>query len=434
VIGPDLRLVRLAAAWTVASAASIVWPALVPAWLVASVFAALAAAADAVRLARAPAIDVRRTIPERAILGRDATIVVTLRNPGPRDVDVEVVDELPADVAATEPRHANVRITADATIELREPIRPAVRGDLRLGPVIVLERSPLGLWRRRRVVATDEVLRVYPDASRYVRTESLRPNRILALLGARPARERGAGMEFESLRDYVVGDDVRRIDWAASARRGRLVTRLYQHERNRTVLIALDASRLMATVVDGRTKLDHAVEAALVLAYGAVTAGDRVGMLVFDDRVRAALEPAPRRHLGAFVDVLRTVQPRPVEADYVALARRVAAQRRSALVIVLSDFVEADTATLVEPLVMLARRHRILFAAIRDRLFATLTPAPEEGALAPYRRLVLDELLVEREATLARLRRAGVEALDVAPERITAPVLNAYLAMRQAAA
>jgi hypothetical protein len=193
-------------------------------------------------------------------------------------------------------------------------------------------------------------------------------------------------MEFESLRDYVESDEVRRIDSAATARRGRPFTRLFRHERNRTVLVALDASRLMGSLVDGRTKLDHAIDAALALAYGAITAGDRIGMLVFDGAVRALLEPGPRRHLGAFVDLLRTVEPRLVEADYMTLAQALGGGRRQrALVIVLTDFVDADPAAVLHPLALLARRHRVLFVAVRDRAYGGLVPrAPKPLDL--YRR------------------------------------------------
>jgi uncharacterized protein (DUF58 family) len=434
-IAPDARLVRLVAAWTAGAVAVVAWPALLPAWCVGLGAIVAAALFDFALLARSTPVDASRRLPEHALVGRETEVVLTLANPEPRTVVVEVVDELPPSVAPEEPRHAAIEVPARGSVEVREPIVPTERGDVRLGPVIVLARSPGALWRRRRLSAGGEVLRVHPDASRYLRAEALRPRRVLATLGVRPSRDRGSGMEFESLRDYVVGDDVRRIDWAATARRGRPVTRLYQHERNRTVLIALDASRLMGSIVDGRTKLDHAVDAALALAYGAIAAGDRVGMLVFDDEVRATLEPAPRRNLGAFVELVRAVKPRLVEADYVALARRLAAGRqRRALVIVLGDFVDAEAAALVEPMTVVARHHRVLFAAVRDRLYAAVTPGPRDDALAPYRRLVLDELLADRETTLARLRRAGLETLDLAPERITAPVLNAYLAMRRSAA
>ncbi len=428
-----------AAAWTAAAMAVVVWPALWPALAGGLALLGALAAWDLALLRRRPPLGLARRLPGRAFVGCAAEIALTLENPAREPVSVEVMDEVPADLAAEEPRFTGVLVPPAASVTLRYPIRPSVRGDRRLGPSIALERSPLGWLRRRTVAGAGAVLAVYPDATRYLRPEALAPKRVLAAMGVRPSRRRGEGMEFESLRDYVAGDEPRRIDWAASARRGRLVTRLYQHERHHNVLIALDASRLMAGLVGGRSKLDHAVDGALALAYAGLASGDRVGMLVFDREVRGLVTPrAHRRHLGLFVDLLRAVEPAAVEPDYRALAREIAArQRRRALLIVLTDFVEADPGALVGPLVQLARRHRVLLVALRDAAYDALAPPAPGGREEPldlYRRVVLDELLRGREITLARLRRHGLQTLDLSPAALTASVLNRYLALRHAPA
>ena len=433
-VAPAARLVGAAAAWSAAAVAVVLWPALWIAHAAALAVLAVLVVWDAALLARRPPITAERRLPPRAFVGRDAELTLALHNPGAEAVEVEVIDELPSDLAPTEPRLAGVRVAGGAALLLRQVVLPTLRGDRLLGPVLLLERSPLGLLRRRGRAAAGAVLRVYPDASRFLRPEALDPRRVLAALGARPARRRGTGMEFESLRDYVVGDDPRRVDWAATARRGRLVTRLYQHERNHTVLIALDASRLMGGAIAGRTKLDHAIDAALALTFAALGAGDRVGMLVFDRTVRGTLAPrAHRRHLGLFVELLRTAHTESVEPDYRAFARSIAVRQR-ALVVVFTDFVEADPVMLIEPLAVLARRHRLLLVALRDPAYGRLAPdAPAvEEPLDLYRRLVVDELLRERETTLGRLRRAGLQTLDLVPEAVTAAVLNRYLALRDA--
>jgi len=432
--GPDRRLVRAAAAWTAAAVAAVVWPPL--AGPLAGVFVLLAVLVllDALALGRAGPVTARRLLPERAFVGRDTDIGLAIRNDGSAPLEVDVVAELPFDLIRDEAAFAALALSPGETVEVRHPIRPAVRGDRPLGPVIVLVRSPFGLLRRRLVVPAGPPLRVYPDATRFLRPAALDPRRVMAAIGVRPARGRGEGMEFESLRDYVVGDDPRRVDWAASARRGRPVTRLYQHERRHTVLVALDASRLMGGRVDERTKLDHAVDAALALAYASLVSGDRVGMVGFDRDVRAWLAPrAHRRELGAFVEMLRTVTVSAVEADYRALALALATRhRRRALLVVLTDFVEADAATLLVPLALLARQHRLLVVAMRDRVFGALEDGAAEEAdpLGLYRRLVVDELLQERESVLLRLRRAGAQTIDLVPEAITATLLNRYLALR----
>ena len=433
-LGPGRRLVGAAAAWTAASMAVVVWPALWPALAAGLALLGALVAWDLALLRRRPPLGLARRLPERAFVGRAAEIALTVENLAREPVVVEVMDEVPIDLAAEEPRFTDVLVPPAASVTLRYPIRPSVRGDRRLGPSLVLETSPLGWLRRRTVAGADAVLAVYPDASRYLRPEALAPKRVLAAMGVRPSRRRGEGMEFESLRDYVAGDDPRRVDWAATARRGRLVTRLFQHERNHTVLIALDTSRLMGGRIGARTKLDHAVDGALALAYAALTAGDRVGLVVFDREVRGHLRPrAHRKALGLFVEALRGTESHAVEPDYRTLVREVGArQRRRALVVVLTDFVEVDAASLVAPLVLLARRHRVLLVAIRDRAYEALAPGAD-GPLDLYRRIVLDELLREREAALGRLRRGGLETVDLLPEAITAEVLNHYLAIRHGA-
>jgi uncharacterized protein (DUF58 family) len=437
-VSPDRRLLAAVALWVALAVAAVALPVLWPLAAAAALLLVVVVGWDALLLRRTPRIEIERRLPARAFEGRSADLEIRLRNSGRMPVLAEVFEEIPADLCASEPHWPRVVVPAGETLALRYPVEPRVRGDRPLGAVLLLERSPIGLLRRRGIGPRDDVLRVYPDASRFLRPEALDPKRVLAAIGVKPARRRGEGMEFESLRDFVPGDDPRRLDWAASARRGRSVVRLYQHERNHSVLIALDASRLMAGRIGERSKLDYAVDASLALSYAAMGAGDRVGMTVFDTQVRGFIPPRRgRADLGQFVEMLRPVQPRMVEADFQALVRTLATrQRQRALLVILTDFVEADAAPFVTPLAVLARRHRVLLIAIRDRVFRELDAGEGgegEAGLGLYRRIVLDDLLREREVALGRLRRRGLQTLDLPPEAITATVLNRYLAIRYGA-
>jgi uncharacterized protein (DUF58 family) len=392
---------------------------------------------DAVALRRLQPVQLQRDLPARAFVGRDAEIVLRLRYPksnaGPLVVDV--FDEVPADLRGESPVFAGVVLRPGEETALTYAVRPEARGDRPLGRAIVLVRSPLQFLQRRVLCPNQDSVRVYPDASRFLHAQALQPERVLEVIGVKRARRRGQGMEFESLREYVQGDDIRRIDWAASARRGRPVVRSYQHERNHTVILAVDASRLMGAQFGGRSKLDYAIDATLALAYAALGLGDRVGVLVFDRDLRGYVAPRSyRRDLGLFLDLLRPVQPRLVEADYGACLRSLATrQRQRALVVMLTDFVEADASFFVAPLVLMGRRHRVLLVAIRDEIFAALAPLgmpAQEPERQFYRRLVLDDLLHERETALARLRRQGLHTLDLSPDQITPATLNRYLTLR----
>ncbi len=437
-VAPDRRLLSAVAVWVGLAVAAVAVPALWPVAAGAALLLVALVVRDAILLRRTPRIEIERRLPARAFEGRSADLEVWLRNPGRLPVLAEVFEEIPADLSAAEPHWPRALLPAGETTALRYPVTPRMRGDRPLGRVLLLERSPLGLLRRSATGPSGDVLRVYPDATRFLRPEALDPKRVLAAIGVKPARRRGEGMEFESLRDYVAGDDPRRLDWAASARRGRSVVRLYQHERNHSVVIALDASRLMAGRIEERTKLDYAVDASLALGYAAMGAGDRVGMAVFDTEVRGFIPPRRgRADLGQFVEMLRPVQPRMVEVDFQALTRTLATrQRQRSLLVILTDFVEADAAAFAAPLAVLAKRHRVLLVAIRDRVFRELDAAgggEGESALGLYRRIVLDDLLREREVALGRLRRRGLQTLDLPPEAITAAVLNRYLAIRYGA-
>jgi uncharacterized protein (DUF58 family) len=435
-VAPARRLVGAVGALTLCSLAVAAWPWLAPVLAAAALALLVLVLWDALLLRRTPSVTYSRRLPERAFVGREAALVLCLHNPGARAARVDVYEELPRSLAATDPILRGIVIPARAVREERFSVRPRQRGDALLGAAAVLEHSALGLLVRRRLHGAGDRLRVHPDTGRYLRPEALDPRRVLAAIGVRPQRRRGEGLEFESLRDWVPGDDPRRMDWAASARRGRPVVRLHQHEKSHTLILAVDASRLMAARVAGRSKLDFAVDAALALAWTALASGDRVGLVVFDAELRARLAPRGRRaDLGDFIETLRCIQPRLVEAETDTLVRHLALQRQQrALVVLLTDFVEAEPARLA-PLVALARRHQVLLVALRDPIFDALAAAApaSRDALEPHgleRRIVLDDLLREREATLLSLRRAGLQTLDLPPDSVTPAILNRYLALR----
>lgn len=431
-VGPDRRLLAAAAACCAAALLAVPLPLLWPFAAAATLALAVLVLGDAVLLRRLPAPRLTRTLPARAFVRRAATVGLRVEAPAGAAFTCALADDPPADVVAEPPLFAAVAV-AGGRAERTYAIVPQQRGDRPFGEVVALVRSPLGFLRRRHRGASGDELRVYPDTTRLLHPAALDPRRVLAALGVKPARRRGDGMDFDSLRDYLPGDDPRRVDWRATARRGRLVVRQFQHERNHTVLIAVDASRLMAGDVDGRSKLDHAVDAGLALAYAALQAGDRVGLLAFDRELRGFCAPRPqRRQLGVLIDVLRPLQPRLVEPDYRVVVRTLAARHRQrALLVVLTDVVEAGAAIFTEPLSILGRRHRVLLVAVRDRLFATLDAVGDATDMVSVsRRLVLADLLRERDTALATLRRGGVQSVDLPPEAITAAVLERYLALR----
>jgi len=274
----------------------------------------------------------------------------------------------------------------------------------------------------------------------------------LAAVGVRSTPRRGEGRTFSNLRDYVVGDDPRHIDWKASARRGRPITREYTIEQSQTVYLLVDAGRTMTQLAGAgsrtqlagagsRTQLagefsrfEYALSSALVLADVASTAGDRVGAMVFDDQVRV-LVPAQRGRaaLQALRTALVPVQPTLVEPDYAAAFRTLAVrQRKRALLVLLTDVIDARAArALLAHLTRGARHHLALVVALRNEaLLAAARPTEDAGVRALYTSAAAEELIAERATALQRMRDAGVVVLDVAPDAMAAAVVNQYLELK----
>lgn len=462
-LSPDRDLLRWAFAWFVLAVASVPIVGIRPAVPIAGLLLGAALVADAWLCTREPRVLLDRRVPEKGSRDRDAEVVLTLDNPLDRSIDVDLFESVPRDLVEVEPAWRSLSVAGKGSQRLRYRVRPRVRGRRGFGDAVALVKSPLGLLRRRVVFEADQSMLVQPETERFLRPEALDPKTVLASLGVRPRRRRGDGTDFDSLREYVIGDEPRRIDWRATARRGRPIVRTHRHEESRTVLLAVDASRLMGARAPstGRasgfasTKLDHAVDAALALAFASLAAGDRVGLLVFDRGVRQAISPVTdRASLGRFVQALSSVQPSPVEADYRRVTREILArQRKRAMVVVLTDFIEVDREELIHPMGLLARRHEVVFVALREPVLDDLDapaarPTQQEavgprvarrarrGSSAPphlYRRIVLGDLLREREGRLVTLRRQGLSVLDVRPADATAASLNRFLELRYGA-
>ncbi len=432
VLQPTPRLVALALIPAAASAVSaIIGPSafVLAAWVIGLSLAG----SDALRLLKRPPLTLHCEVPERTRAGAAFELVYRIEG-APAGAHLTLLDELPADLGGDSlcTWRAGRAAAVERAVLQREPRRRGVR---RLGPWHVWQTSPLLLWQRRERAAGERQLRVLPHAGP-VRPESLGAPRVLRELGLRPRRSRGDGTDFESLREYTPGDEPRKIDWRATARRGAPVVRDYQAERNHTVLLAIDCGRTMSAPVEGRSKLDHALSAAMALCRACGAGGDRVGLLAFDSQLRAWVAPQPaRRALGPIESATLPLEPRPEEASYWVLGEILKQrQKKRALVVVLTDFVEGGSAEELEAhLAVVARRHCVLLVGLRDRWLQRLDrPAPSLDEAELCERLVLQDLDLARHSTLARIAKTGVFVLDADPGGITAPLLSRYLAIREA--
>jgi uncharacterized protein (DUF58 family) len=414
----------------------------------------LAFAADAAQLFRRGGIRVERRVRTHLLHGvrDDVCLVIRAERPGRATViDEPPRDFVPRDVVEV-PR--DVRLVAQGAIEIRYPIRPRRRGRAVFGRVNILVDGPLGLARRRIVLEPDGVgeARVYPHVGD-IDKGALDPKLMLAELGIKRTRKRAEGTEFESLRDAVIEDELKRIDWRATARRERLIAKNFELERNHEVLICLDTGRLMGALhapapatgdmdqspeVDAPvpwTKLDHAIAVALRLAAVALRYGDRVGVLSFDREVGAWVRPdRGRAQLGRLLEAVHDLSSTSTDASYhralMEIRRR---QKKRSLVVFLTDFVDLETsAGAVDALSVLARRHVILFVALRDPHIREVSDAPIDDLAGAYRALAAMGLEESRAEVIEGLAARGIRALDLTPNAVTTGAIQAYLALRAA--
>jgi uncharacterized protein (DUF58 family) len=394
-------------------------------------FLILAAVSD-YALARGFKLKVWRTLPQRLNVGVKNRIVLNVTNPGTRPVRLWLKDDLPEEFTH-EQGELWLQVSAKSRATVGYETAPSKRGRFEFGDLNLRVRGPFGLVWHQRVVPAKASVSVFPDlrsASRLLLADGMLD---LVNLGLRQLRRDGRGSEFARLRDYAQGDSVRDVDWKATARRSKPVTRVMESERSQTVLIGVDAGRSMAGQVDGLTKLDHAVNAALFLAFVALRNGDRVGLVVFADGVKSFLAPAAgRQQYRKIVDTLFTAKPGLTWVDWMALFKElnVRVLRRS-LLCVFTDFLdEEQAATLVDPLRRLARRHLPLCISVKDTALAQLLRTPPNEPEVAYQHAVASELLMEREAMKRRIGQDGVQIIDVNPEELSLAAVNKYLEIK----
>lgn len=305
---------------------------------------------------------------------------------------------------------------------------PRQRGRHALPAVASASVGPLGLARVNHPAGPDTPIRVYPDLVA-ARASIARLRRELAGHPGRLARgPLGLGTDFESIRDYTPDDDIRQLNWRATARMGRPMSNQYRLERDRDVVCLLDTGRLMAAPIGSRTMLDAALDAVALLALAADELGDRCGAIAFDDTIQRAVAPA-HRSARQVIESLFDVEAAPVDSDFERAFQRVGRSRR-ALVAVFTDLVdEAAARSLTEAMPMLARRHAVLVASASDPALerAAFAPEPSGNALDAARTLVALDVLDARTAAAATLRRTGATVIDAPAGQLAERCLRAYL-------
>jgi uncharacterized protein (DUF58 family) len=433
-----------------------------PAW---DFLVLLAALLDGLRLPRASQLSASRSWSNAPALDSETEIELTIENHGPMIVECRLIDDLPPALVA-EPATLRLEAFPRVPASLRYRVQPTERGDWETGWLYVRYRSLLGLAERWVRAPLTQTVRVYPALRTGEEQQIFLARSRQIDLQLRRAQQRGLGRDFESLRDYREGDDLRDICWTATARRGSPITRQYQTERSQPVWIVLDCGRLMrsrvAMATEGggdfnprksqtaskwasapekaptapHSKLDHACTTAVALAQLALYSGDRVGLLAYGQGIQQRLLPGRgAAHLRQLIESLAQVHAEAGEADHLrATATLNRLQPRRSLILWITDLAEtAMRPEVIDGAVQLLRRHVLLFVAMAQPEVESIAQGRPKNVEQMFRAAAAQEMAGRRELLLARLHEQGALTLDLNPEALTSSVLNNYLMVKERA-
>ncbi|WP_338485189.1 DUF58 domain-containing protein [Streptomyces sp. SCSIO 75703] len=390
---------------------------------------ALAAPVRSLRLTRSGDTSTR--------LGDSADVVLTVANPSRRRLRARLRDAWPPSSwrPGTEPAASRHRLTIPPGERRRLTTRlwPTRRGDHRSDRVTIRSYGPLGLFARQGTHVVPWTVRVLPPFTSRKHLPS-RLSRLRELDGRTSVLTRGEGTEFDSLREYVPGDDTRSIDWRATARHSTVAVRTWRPERDRHILLVLDTGRTSAGRVGEAPRLDASLDAALLLAALASRAGDRVDLLAYDRRVRALVQGRTANDvLPSLVNAMATLEPELLETDargLTAAALR-SAPRRSLVVLLTSLDAAPIEEGLLPVLGRLTRRHTVVLASVADPLVARM--AGTRGDVdALYEAAAAAQDQEERRRTADQLRRHGVTVVDATPDELAPALADTYLELKAA--
>jgi uncharacterized protein (DUF58 family) len=377
-------------------------------------------------------LELSRTVPARLRLGETVTSTLTVTNPGSKRVAGILRDAWQPSAGAAQTRQRIV-IPSEERRAISTTLTPFRRGERRAAHVTMRSFGPLGLAARQATLTAPATLRVLPpfDSRKHLPS---RLARLRELDGRTSVMLRGQGTEFDSLREYVRGDDVRSIDWRATARRNDLVVRTWRPERDRRVVIVIDSGRTSAARIDNEPRIDTAYESALLLAALASRAGDRVDVVIYDRRVRGRVQGATGADLlSRLVDTMAPVDPELIEMDWAAIPALVRSVTSQHSLVVLATSIDAPGASrgLLAVLPQLTRKHTVVVASVTDPsvLAATLDRSDRSSV---YRAAAAERALLDVARVSAAVRQLGAEVVTGAPADLPPALADTYIALKAA--
>jgi len=381
-----------------------------------------------------PLLTITRDMPAALAQAQWNDIHLHISNPGVQPLRLLITD-LVSSIAETEDNEQQVFLKPQQAAKCSYRLRCCERGDLAFGDTQIRYASPLKLWQCTTTLPTSDIVRVFPAFSHVDQFEELVKSHQTMMLGLRKRPQRGDGTDFHQLRDYQRDDEVRKIDWKASARRGKLVAREYQEERDQQIIFMLDCSRHMRTKDDELSHFDHALNAMLLLSHIALRQGDAVGVLAFGNG-NVRWQPPSKGHmtLNKLINSVYDLQPGQQAADYseavMHLRRR---QKRRCLVVLISNLHSEDISELVAPLKLLKQQHLALIACLREELLNNVDGQALENFEDALTYIATEDFLTHRQNGIRRLQQQGMLTIDTSPTLLPPALINRYFDIKRAA-
>lgn len=382
-----------------------------------------------------PVPEVTREVPDHMAPGAQSEVTLRVHNLAAVPIAFDLM-ETPPDGFNTDLSDQPFYFPLDPRSRARAIYRvePLSRGLYRFGDAYLRLRGRLRMVNRLARAPLPTAVKVFPSLDETAKFSLAARRGRLQQIGIRNARLQGTGSEFESLRDYQPDDEQRRIDWKATARRGKLVSRQYEVERSQNVILAIDLGRNMLAEIDGAQKLDYAIRAALLLAYVATLSDDRVGLLVFSDVVHTFLPPRKgRAQVYTILETLYDVRASLLEPDYaVALAYLRSRWKRRSLVVCFTDLWDPDSSRqTISELAGLQPHHLVAAVTLLDSRLPAAAGQPVTTAQSVYEKAVAQQSLDDRGRAIAALTQRGVLVVDSPADQLSAALVNRYLEVKE---
>lgn len=385
---------------------------------------------DAITVWRMRPLQVERKLMHALSLGTWSKVDLVLHNPYPYPISLQVYDHHPNQVIQ-QGLPIKVRIPARNWTRQQYHIKPVQRGPAGFDNIQVRIDSLLGLWQKNLLQPLQSAVKIYPNFSSVMKYTLLATDQRLNQMGILRKRRRGEGLDFHQLREYRTGDSLRQIDWNATARTRKLISRDYQEERDQQIVFLVDCGRRMLAQDGELSHFDHALNAILLLSHVALRQGDAVGLMTFGGYERWV---APKKSMGSVNSILNTIydlQPGLMSPDYLNAAMRLMnKQKRRALVVVITNIRDEDESELIPALHLMRKRHLVLIASLQESSINAMISAEVRGFDSALEYAAAQQYLNYRREAHQKIERQGVLAFDVEPDKLPINMVNRYLEIK----